>query len=327
MEYVSRDVHRTGEDKRFVKLRNRVETGKSNKQAEKGSKKVLGLQEYWDHQGDKTKAAEAAGSAPGPEDEEDLDTDVAPPPCPPVPGLKDLVSQLNQDPRAEYTADSGIGNTAMEEDVTLNAVREESVEDETSCAILDHSSGPDDLMWNEEIPYLEFTDDSTTVCKTPVASSTPAATPAVDTVLSSPESLGNKKQCQETMAERLLRSTEIGEPDYKDAPLVGYTRPDLSRVILWIRFKAQSMMEPPWQTKLAKIKQDDDVWYITAMFVWFRHWKIRSGTWPSLPRCDFALKQETIDTQFTSCPYSCQDGPVTWRTASFESLDHAPMLG
>ena len=157
----------------------------------------------------------------------------------------------------------------MEEDVTLNAVREESVKDETSCAILDHSSGPDDLMWNEEIPYLEITDDSTTVCKTPVASLTPAATPAVNAMLSPPESPGNKKQCWETMAERLLKSTEIGEPDYKYAPLVGYTRPDLSQVIPWISFEAQSMMEAPWQTDLAKIKQDDDVQYIAAMFVWF----------------------------------------------------------
>ena len=154
--------------------------------------------------------------------------DVTPPPCPPAPGLKDLVFQLNQDPRTESITDSGIGTTAMEEDVTSNAVREESVEDVTSCAILDHSSGPDDLTWNEEIPYLKITDGSTTVCKTPVALSTPAATPAVDAVLSPPESPGNKKQCQQTMAERLLKSTEIGEPDYKDAPLVGYTRPDLS---------------------------------------------------------------------------------------------------
>ena len=125
-----------------------------------------------------------AGSAPGPEEEKDWDMDVTPSLCPPAPGLKDLVSWLNQDPRGESITDSGIGATAMEEDVTLNTVREESVKDETSCAILDHSSGPDDLTWNEEIPYLKITDDSTTVCKTPVASSTPTATPAVDAVLS-----------------------------------------------------------------------------------------------------------------------------------------------
>ena len=142
-----------------------------------------------------------------------------------------MVFQLNQDPRAESITDSGIGTTAMEEDVKLNAVREESVKNETSCTILNHFSGPDDLTWNIEIPYLKITDHSTTVCKTPVVLLTPAATPAVDAVLSSPESLGNKKQCQETMAERLQKSTEMGEPDYKDAPLVRYTRPNLSRVI------------------------------------------------------------------------------------------------
>ena len=104
------------------------------------------------------------------------------PPCPLAPGLKDLVSQLNQDPRAESIAGSGIGTTATEEDIELNAVREdvesnaireESVIDETSCAVFDHSSGPDDLTWDAQIPYLKITDDSTTVCKTPVVSSTP----------------------------------------------------------------------------------------------------------------------------------------------------------
>ena len=71
------------------------------------------------------------------------------------------------------------------------------------------------------------------------------------------------------MAERLLKSTEIREPAYKDAPLVRYTRPDLFGVIPWICFEVQSMMVPPWQTELAKIKQDDDVQYVAAMFVWF----------------------------------------------------------
>ena len=111
----------TGEDKRFVKPKNRAETWKLDKQAEKGSNKNLELQEYWDCQEDKKKAAEAAGSAPGPEQEEDWDVDVTPPSCPPAPGLKDLVSQLNQDPRTESITDSGIGTTAIEEDVTSNA--------------------------------------------------------------------------------------------------------------------------------------------------------------------------------------------------------------
>ena len=112
----------TAEIRRFVKPRNRAETGKLDKQAGKGLKKVLGLQEYRDHREDKKKAAEAAGSATNPEEEEDWDADVMPSPCPPAPGLEDLVSQLNQDPRAESIADFGIGTTAMEEDIKLNAV-------------------------------------------------------------------------------------------------------------------------------------------------------------------------------------------------------------
>ena len=48
------------------------------------------------------------------------------------------------------------------------------------------------------------------------------------------------------MDERLLQntSTKIRKPDYEDAPLAGYMRPDLSQVIPWIHFEAQSMMEP-----------------------------------------------------------------------------------
>ena len=61
------------------------------------------------------------------------------------------------------------------------------------------------------------------------------------------------------MAERLLKSIEIRDPDYKDVILVRYTRPDLSQVIPCICFEAQRMMEPPWMTELAKIKQDDDI--------------------------------------------------------------------
>ena len=58
-------------------------------------------------------------------------------------------------------------------------------------------------------------------------------------------------------------------------------------------------MEPPWQTKMVSIKQDENIRYTAAMFVWFQHWKV-SGSWPSLPRCNFVLEQEISDT-FNSC--------------------------
>ena len=77
----------------------------------------------------------------------------------------------------------------------------------------------------------------------------PVVAPSGNAVLSSPESPGNKKQCfHETMVKRLVLSipTVILEPDYKDIPLVGYNRPDLSEVIPWIHFEAPNMMEPPW---------------------------------------------------------------------------------
>ena len=49
-----------------------------------------------------------------------------------------MVSQLNQDPRAELTADSRHRTIAMEEDVESNAVKEELIKDDTSCAALDN---------------------------------------------------------------------------------------------------------------------------------------------------------------------------------------------
>ena len=87
-----------------------------------------------------------------------------------------------------------VKSNAVREDVKLNVVRgdvksnavREAVKDETSCAVLNNSNRPDDLTCNVDIPYLKIMDDSTTVCKTPVISSTPAATPAVDAVLSPP---------------------------------------------------------------------------------------------------------------------------------------------
>ena len=41
-----------------------------------------------------------------------------------------MVSQLNQDPRAESTANSRYGTIAMEEDIELNAVEEELIKDD-----------------------------------------------------------------------------------------------------------------------------------------------------------------------------------------------------
>ena len=63
------------------------------------------------------KVTEAAGSAHNQEEEEDWDAELTPSPCLPLPELKDMVLQLNQDPRVELTADSGHGTIAMEEDI------------------------------------------------------------------------------------------------------------------------------------------------------------------------------------------------------------------
>ena len=84
---------------------------------------------------------------------------------------------------------------AMEEDIESNAVEEELIKDDTSCAALNNSGGPDDLTWNTDIPYFEFTNDSAMAYKTPVAASMPVVAPVGDSVLSSPESPWSKKLC------------------------------------------------------------------------------------------------------------------------------------
>ena len=201
--------------------------------SQQGRKKILGLQEYRDQRENKKKVTEAAGSAHNQQEEEDWDAELTPSPCLPLPELKDMVSQLNQDPRVELTDDSGHGTIAIEEDVKLNAVKVELIRDDTSHAALDNLGRPDDLTWNADIPYFEFTNDSAMACKTPVAASTPVVVPAGNAVLSSPESPWSKKPCvHETVAERLQSvSMVIMEPDYKDALLIGYKKPDLSEVI------------------------------------------------------------------------------------------------
>ena len=103
----------------------------------------------------------------------------------------------------------------MEEDIKSNAVKVKLIRDDTSHQALDNSGRPDDLIWNADISYFEFTDDSATACKIPVATSMPVMAPAGDAVLSSPESPWSKKPCVcEMVAERLQSaSTVIMEPD------------------------------------------------------------------------------------------------------------------
>ena len=102
-----------------------------------------------------------------------------------------------------------------------------------------------------------------------MAASTPLSAPTEETVLSPPSSPGNEKLCREipTVEPELI---DVSTPDYTDVPLVGFTRPDLSRVFPWVEFEAQSMCEPPWRMKLAQIQKDEEVRYIATVFTWFQ---------------------------------------------------------
>ena len=157
--------------------------------------------------------------------------------------------------------DSGLGTIAMEEkDAKADTARHEEVEGGDGEAAIDvplDANATDDLVWNDNDPYFEI-DESSGVYRTPIAALTPLSTPAEETVLLPPASPGSKKLCREMPAVE-PESIDASTPDYSDVPLVGFTRPDLSRVFPWVKFKAKSMCEPPWRTELAQIQKDEEV--------------------------------------------------------------------
>ena len=85
----------------------------------------------------------------------------------------------------------------------------------------------DDLVWNDNDPYLKIDDESLGVHRTPVAALPPMSAPTEETVLLQPSSPGNEKLCRgiPTVEPELIDALT---PDYTDVPLVGFTRLDLS---------------------------------------------------------------------------------------------------
>ena len=89
------------------------------------------------------------------------------------------------------------------------------------------------------------------------------------------------------------------EPDYSDAELVWYMWPPLVKVIPWIKYEAQNMLEPSFRQELQCIKEVKHLRYIIAMIVWFHQWRQDQGWWPLLPTCSFevgALATVNIET-------------------------------
>ena len=110
----------------------------------------------------------------------------------------------------------------------------------------------DDLTWHANDPYLEIDYESLGIHRTPVAALTPLSIPTEDTVLPPPESLSIKKPCRVIPVPE-PESVDDSIPDYSDVPLVGFTRPDLTRVLPWVRNEAQNMCNPPWRMESSQI--------------------------------------------------------------------------
>ena len=205
---------------------------------------------------------------------------------------------MNQDPGDGSTADVGLDTgTIEEEDVEADMARDEEVEGGDGEAAIDvtlNANATDDLVWNDNDPYFKIDDESLGIHRTPVAASTPLSTPTAETVLSLPSSPGNEKLCREIPTVE-PESIDAWTPDYTDAPLVRFTRLDLSQVFPWVKFEAQSMCEPPRRMELAQIQKDEEVRYIATVFTWFQWWRIRRGVWPLLPQSEFNLSKEMRD--------------------------------
>ena len=166
-----------------------------------------------------------------------------------------------------------------EEDAKADTAGDEKVEGGDGEAAIDvtlYANATNDLAWNDNDPYFEIDDESSGVHRTPVAASTPLLAPTEETVLSPPSSPGNEKLHKEipTVEPEFI---DVSTPDYTDVPLVRFTRPDLSRVFPWVKFKPQSMCKPPWRTELAQIQKDEEVRYITAVFTWFQRWSLATA--------------------------------------------------
>ena len=117
-----------------------------------------------------------------------------------------------------------------EEDVEADTARGEEVEGGDGKAAIDvtlNANATDDLVWNDNDPFFKIDDESLGIHRTPVAALTPLSAPTEETVLSLPSSPGNEKLHREipTVEPELI---DASTPDYKDVPLVGFTRPDLS---------------------------------------------------------------------------------------------------
>ena len=178
----------------------------------------------------------------------------------PAPEWKHFVTQLNQVPGDGSTTDWGLGTVAMEEEGTqVNTTGDKEVKGRAGeMAVNVALNVTDDLTWHTNDPYLEIDDESSGMHQTPVAALTPLSIPMEDAVLLSLEPLIIKKPCREipVLEPELVDDLIL---DYLDAPLMGFTRPDLTRVLAWIRFKAKSMCKPPWRTELSQIQKDDQV--------------------------------------------------------------------
>ena len=117
-----------------------------------------------------------------------------------------------------------------------------------------------DVEWKEEDPLIKINDENVTIPQMPATASTPIQLLTENEMLSPLELPMGKKPCfQELTVAHLSKAASplCLESDYRDAELVGYTRPPLTNVIPWIKYEAQNMMEPTFREELQCIREVD----------------------------------------------------------------------
>ena len=196
------------------------------------------------------------------EDEENWDEELPLPPQETLPVARPIQSSqedkwklmVNQDPHSGSVAGgSGHGTMAVTPKAELvegngeliGAIGEINENVLTECL--------SDVEWKEDDPLIEINDENVTIPQAPAAASTPVQALTENETFSPLESPLRKKPCfQELIMACLSKAAHplCLEPDYSDAELVGYTRPPLTSVFPWIKYKAQNMVQPTFRQEL-----------------------------------------------------------------------------
>ena len=259
------------------KWERKTRAAESNHRADHHPRKVIPYKEYMAHKAAEGKASTT--SKPTLEDEENWDEEPPLPPCKTRPAVRPVLPSQEDEWKLMVDQDPHLGSVAGDSRHGMMAVTPKAKPVNSNEELVGAVGGIDenilaenlsDVEWKEDDSLFEFNDENVTIPQTPAAPSIPVQTK--NKTVSSLKSPLRKKPCfLESMAVCLLKAAPPLhlEPDYSDAELVGYTWPLLVKIIPWIKYKAQNLVEPTFRQEFQCIREVDHLQYIIAIIVWF----------------------------------------------------------